>query len=455
MGKSGDDMSAKKEQCVETYVAFEKMGNKTKSDMDELDKHLTEMGTILEKSSRKFKHNAKSVLLVEGLDGQCERSKAVLNSASGQRMSVDVKQVAGKDGEESFQLLNKVTSEACKHGARVVVWFRRKDITTTDPDDGQGETAMLTELNEHPHIVHLHVLVPEHLDSDVDSMNWSSHAPDLEITYHSVTQFKNNPRAKWQEIDDSTKAAEGKADEKKREQEKRFEKSYKDFQSKSKDIIQQQAKILSLTAKEFHQKTVMQGDLRKTMQEGLNSLSKYTQDISDEKVPDEKFLKASFLCQVAAHGETEKGKVWAGSFNEFEARVFVLQVMLGQTIARAKKLAEKVYDETIDKVMNKLAQLFSLGDEQLREKIEEYIEKTPPPCSESVTYGFTQRTNFVHMYVGVVASIAVPLLCCTILPILIDGSDISTEHYKKACEEATRDLRSSVAGPGPCCCLIQ
>merc|ERR1712008_362268 len=222
----------------------------------------------------------------------------------------------------------------------VVLWFRREDITTTDPDDGQGETSMLTELNGHPHLVHLHIILPHHMDGEVNNLDWQSYAPDLIITFHTVRDFQTNARQKFQEIDDSAKAAAGKVDDKKREQGKRFDEECKLFHKKSAEIIALHKRTLQLTAKQFHLRTVSQGDLRKALEDGLKALKGYCIIDTTFKVPDEKFMMVRFLATANDAGVNRDGKkVWAKSINEFEARVFVLQVMLGQTIAKAKEIA--------------------------------------------------------------------------------------------------------------------
>merc|ERR1712008_31731 len=171
-------------------------------------------------------------------------------------------------------------------------------------------------------------------------------------------------------------------------------------------------------------------------------------------------LKKGFI--QTAHSESTKTQ--AASVNEYEARVFILQVMLGQTIANAKEIAMKVYDETIGSVMAQMADMFCLTVAELTEEIEEYIDPNGKhreghdeweDNGEAVTYGFVQRTHFCHMYVGVVASIAVPLLCATVLPVLMKkmkkGHHISTKEYKKAVEKAKKDLSSMVRAKGPRC----
>jgi len=202
---------------------------------------------------------------------------------------------------------------------------------------------------------------------------------------------------------------------------------------------------------------VSQGDLRKALEDGLKALKGYSIIDTTFKVPDEKFMMVRFLATANDAGVNRDGKkVWAKSINEFEARVFVLQVMLGQTIAKVKEIAMKVYDETIGKVMEKLAAIFSLTVAELTEVIEDYIDQTPS-CPEAVPYGYTPREHFIHMYIGVVASIAVPLLCCTVLPLLLDDEDVSTEAYRKAVEAAKKDLGALVKAPpqASCGCSIQ
>merc|ERR1712129_73654 len=98
----------------------------------------------------------------EGLEGQSKATNEILKATASQRLSHGLSYVKGDATKQPSQVVHEVTAEACKCGARVVLWFRREDITSTDPDDGQGEIGMLEHLNKNPYIVYLHMILPDH-----------------------------------------------------------------------------------------------------------------------------------------------------------------------------------------------------------------------------------------------------------------------------------------------------
>jgi len=129
--------------------------------------------------------------------------------------------------------------------------------------------------------------------------------------------------------------------------------------------------------------------------------------------------------------------------NELEARVFMLQVMLGQTIAKAQEVAGKVFDTTIAKIIGDLGSMFCLTAAELRKEMEDYNKTANGDDEhEKELYGFIERKHFVEMYVGVVASIAVPLLTCTVLPTILDAGLSPTEQtYKDALTQSKKELK--------------
>merc|ERR1712008_582056 len=233
----------------------------------------------------------------------------------------------------------------------------------------------------------------------------------------------------------------------------RFDEAYKSFQKTSNTIRAQKHTIASLSPEDLHSKLVREGEFRTTVDNSMRTRLKDYKIQADLKVSDKEFLKNNFV--RTAHDRGSDGKTHAASVNEFAARIFILQVMLGQTIARAKEIAMKVYDETIGCVMSQLADIFCLSLAELTEEIEGYVNEEDyeerVDNGEPVTYGFVQRKHFCDMYVGVMASIAVPLLCATVLPLLMEGRHISTDAHKTAVEEAKKDLSSMARAKGPCC----
>jgi len=309
----------------------------------------------------------------------------------------------------------------------------------------------LQTMKRNAHVVSLYVILPPEMEeAEIDKNNWQQHAKNLQIIFINVEKLASNVRAKVGEMQDDARNAESVAAEKRNKFLKRFDEEFKDFQKTSRAIRDAKHEIARLSPESLHSKTVNNGVLRAAMDSGVKGLREIKLSTTDWTVPDKTNLQM-FLKKATDRGNEGKQ---ASSVNELEARIFLLQLMLGQTIAKAKALAENAYDSTIGKVREQLAGLFCLTDGEMHQMILDFLKdrKLAEDNSEADTYGFTEKAHFVEMYVGVVISIAMPLLCSIVLPCLLKNKVVSGEDYKKAVELARKELYTAGPKSGSLCC---
>jgi len=445
----GESMEEKLAQCLEIQESLNKLKTGETPEMDNIRKNLEKMGHISQALRARFNHQGKSILFVVPL--KSATATKIMKEANTLRLDYNLPTLHGDANKQQGQLLADLAIQTLTHGAHVVVWFRREDITTVDPDDGHGEVNMLQTLKRNAHIVSLYVILPPEMEeAEIDKNNWQQHAKNLQIIFINVKKLASNVRAKVGEMQDDARNAESVAAEKRKKFLKRFDEEFKDFQKTSRAIRDAKHEIARLSPESLHSKTVNNGVLRAAMDSGVKGLREIKLSTTDWTVPDKTNLQ-TFLKKATDRGNEGKQ---ASSVNELEARIFLLQLMLGQTIAKAKTLAENAYDSTIGKVREQLAGLFCLTDGEMHQMILDFLKdrKLAEDNSEADTYGFTEKAHFVEMYVGVVISIAMPLLCSMVLPCLLKNKVVSGEDYKKAVELARKELYTAGPKSGSLCC---
>jgi len=171
------------------------------------------------------------------------------------------------------------------------------------------------------------------------------------------------------------------------------------------------------------------------------------------EVPEERMIRddPEYKCKVSVAGADIVGPPI--TVNELQYRVMLSHKMLGQTIERAAKLAEIVFDHVMEPLFNEIASKFCMSGNALKEEMsnfknEEMKEGRWPEDAEDMLISFIDKENFKYMYVGVVLWSATPLAFSCILPTMWDetlgrGGDLSAEAYPKLIARARSILTGS------------
>jgi len=438
--------------CCNTEANLQKLNPGSIPEMEHLKEHLNKMGEICRSLRVKFNHSGRSILFVT--PDKTPQTNNIMKQAKSLNLQFNLHTVEGNDDKQKMELVSEVSNEACDRGAHVVVWFRRADISTADPDDGHGEVLMLNTMKRNAHIVSLYIILGSETDpKDITPSNWEQHAKGLTITFINVNELAQNVGLKLREVQDEAKNAESASKDKQKELQKKFDERFKEFVKTSDNIKAKKNELATISAETLHDKLTKDGSLRKKHDKSRDStLAKNAKVNQTWCVPEGKHLE-KFVKKAVDLNNT--GESQASSVNELEARVFVAQVMLGQTISKAQELAEGVYDGTIAKVKEELAGMFCLTPAELHDMIGTFLNKPrdeEEDNKENETYGFTERSHFVEMYVGVVTSIAMPVLCATVLPCLYTRTTIDGEKYKEAVEMSRKELYVAPPKSGGLCC---
>ncbi|CAJ1327840.1 unnamed protein product, partial [Effrenium voratum] len=97
------------------------------------------------------------------------------------------------------------------------------------------------------------------------------------------------------------------------------------------------------------------------------------------------------------------GEKDAVGIEELQARSFCINMMLGQVVDRASRLAEAAYDKVMKDAFNKIGHCFCMSGQAFFTELKTFIESDEGVMDqEDVLFDFIDKENFKLMYVGCV-----------------------------------------------------
>ena len=190
---------------------------------------------------------------------------------------------------------------------------------------------------------------------------------------------------------------------------KELYKAKNDFQNKARmyQFDRSQAKDWDPRYFQQHLSTTVK-ELIETQLENLPEITTKNFEIPDaewmEKQPD-------FLANAA---EIVTPKAAARDIQELRARSFLINMMLGQVMDRAAKLAEQAYNKVMLPAFDKIGACFCMSGKAFYQELQDFIKGSAakgkiPQDNEDVLIDFVDREHFKLMYMGCVLWSALPL----------------------------------------------
>ena len=108
------------------------------------------------------------------------------------------------------------------------------------------------------------------------------------------------------------------------------------------------------------------------------------------------------------------GRATPKDIKEFQARSFLMNMMLGQVMDRAAKLAEQAYNKVMLPAFDKIGACFCMSGKAFYQELQDFIKGSAakgkiPQDNEDVLIDFVDREHFKLMYMGCVLWSALPL----------------------------------------------
>jgi hypothetical protein len=194
----------------------------------------------------------------------------------------------------------------------------------------------------------------------------------------------------------------------------------KGFESEARTFLQERNKSAHKTAPWF------QKEIREQIRENAKKyVDKVKPTISKESnplkmaIPEGKFLAEipDFLPAAIEQVAANEGDA-ATSINELECRTFMVNLLLGQTLDHAQKMAEKLYDEAFAKVLDDVGGWFFMDGSQFLEELNHFCQNQDPANQEDDLKEFLSRQHFIHMFTGCTLWNIMPMIYTLILPTL-------------------------------------
>jgi len=322
-----------------------------------------------------------------------------------------------------------------------VVWFRREDVESTDPDPGSGEPLFLEKLSQMSDIVTLYVIMGKNTNIEfISREHWERYAGNLRVNFRGIVEFQNSLQKVVSHIEKDAAEGQKLAVGRRKILEQEFGNIHRRLSERYTHVYTGR-QILKINPEDMNKRFADDdGEFRQALDKGF------------EDGIDEFSGRWNMRPLVQENLETFFNKSDATEWRESEARDFVLRVLMGQTIEKAQMLAGAVFDKTIAEVIAHLAEMCLLSVEDLLNRTQEFVDSKKEDGEdneEAMIYGFTVRTNFIDMYVGFVVSVAIPVLKATVLPTIITGREqVSEARYRRAVKEAKQELSAEgVASP--------
>jgi hypothetical protein len=300
-------------------------------------------------------------------------------------------------------------------GSRVVVYYRRVDEYSSDPVG--IDKFVLAELEMEPHVGCCYVIwnAPAHITNWTALPAWKKFAGDVKIRLVLTKDVASILEELEKELPDSSDEVDGRIASKV----KKLKEQASTFRQGIQDFLDDRA------GNEFKDAKYFQQHFREKIREIADSeIEKVRSTITPDafrcelKVPDAEHLIK--LPEFIGASVDRVGGESAASMNELKCRSFLSNILLGQTLSHAQKVARGMYDGAFMKVLDKVGEWFCMDGEVFLKELSIYCSGEDTDPDTKLIGDFIDREHFVQMFAGCTLWNIMPMLYSVVLPRLWD-----------------------------------